>query len=112
MEGGRATRTRVEDEPMRLPRFRLRTIMISIAFLALLMTNVLQAVSLQNSAVRQEMFRLEAEVARAQALAQRDRAEAQRVQAETALAQAASLLQQARSVRPTSAPAPVQGSTP
>jgi hypothetical protein len=96
---------------MRLPRFRLRTILISIAFLALLMTNVLQAVSLQNSAVRQEMFRLEAEVARAQAMAQRDQAEAKRAQAEAALAQTESLLQQARSVRPTSASVPAPDST-
>jgi NhaP-type Na+/H+ or K+/H+ antiporter len=52
-------RTRNEDDIMRQPRFRLRTIMIGIAFLALIMTVIVQTVLLQRAAVREEMFRAE-----------------------------------------------------
>ena len=50
---------------MRLPRFRLRTLMISIAFLALLMTVFMQYVQLQRAAAREERSRAEAERNRA-----------------------------------------------
>ena len=61
---------------MRLPRFRLRTVMISIAFLALILTVIMQGVLLQRTAVREEMLRAEADLRRAQAEAALKRAEA------------------------------------
>jgi NhaP-type Na+/H+ or K+/H+ antiporter len=61
---------------MRVPRFRLRTVMITIAFLALILTVIMQGVFLQRAAVREQMLRAEAELARAQADLRRARAEA------------------------------------
>ncbi len=42
---------------MRLHQFRLRTLMISIAFLALVVTVVLQTIVLRRAAVREELNR-------------------------------------------------------
>ena len=60
---------------MRRRRFRIRTLMISIAFLALWLTIIMQTFRLQREAVRQEWLRAEAEAQRAQAL----RAQAQSI---------------------------------
>ncbi|MFO0889637.1 MAG: hypothetical protein U0790_10920 [Isosphaeraceae bacterium] len=49
---------------MRLPRFRLRTLMISIAFLALILTVIMQAILLRQAAVREQQLRAEAEMQR------------------------------------------------
>jgi hypothetical protein len=87
--------------------------MISIAFLALLITVFLQAVILQKSLIREQMLQAELEAQRALVLAQREQLVARLVEAETALAQTESLLEKSRSVRPpTTASAPAQGSTP
>jgi hypothetical protein len=50
---------------MRLLRFRLRTLMISIAFLALILTVIMQAILLRRAAVREAQLRAEAEFQRA-----------------------------------------------
>jgi hypothetical protein len=55
---------------MRGPRIRLRTLMIGIAFLALILTVIMQAVLLQRAAVREELYRAEAEMNRARAEAE------------------------------------------
>jgi NhaP-type Na+/H+ or K+/H+ antiporter len=62
---------------MRLPRFRLRSVMISIAFLALILTVFVQAILLQRAVVLEQQMRADAERQRAMAEAQ-----AQRVQIE------------------------------
>jgi NhaP-type Na+/H+ or K+/H+ antiporter len=61
---------------MRLPRFRLRTLMITIAFLALILTVFIQTILIQRAAVRLEYFRAEAAQQRAEAEQQRELAEA------------------------------------
>jgi hypothetical protein len=45
---------------MRSPRFRLRTLMICIAFLALILALFTQAILLQRSAAREQQLRAEA----------------------------------------------------
>jgi hypothetical protein len=55
---------------MRGPRIRLRSLMIGIAFLALILTVMMQAVLLQRAVVREEMYRAEAEMHRARAEAE------------------------------------------
>jgi hypothetical protein len=50
---------------MRLPRFRLRTLMISIAFLALVLTVIMQAFLLSSAVVREQRLRAEADLQRA-----------------------------------------------
>jgi hypothetical protein len=50
---------------MPLPRFRIRSIMIGIAFLALLLTTLGQAVSLQRAAAREQRLMAEIEMQRA-----------------------------------------------
>jgi len=66
---------------MRQARFRLRTIMIWIAFLALVMTVIVQTVFLQRAAVREQMYRAEMmrERAMAELLEQRARAAAAKI---------------------------------
>jgi hypothetical protein len=54
---------------MRLPQLRLKTVMISIAFLALFLTVFVQSILLQRAMVREELLR---------AMAERDRAVAVR----------------------------------
>ncbi len=66
---------------MRLPRFRLRTVMISIAFLALILTVIVQGVLLQRAAIREQLRQAEVEKFQAEA-------EMQEAQAEAALQQA------------------------
>ena len=61
---------------MRLPRFRLRTVMIGIAFLALILTVIVQGVLLQRAAIREQLLRAQAEMQRAEAEMQRAQAEA------------------------------------
>jgi hypothetical protein len=61
---------------MRLPRFRLRTMMICIAFLALVLTVIMQAILLQRAAVREQQLRAEAEWQRATAEVSYQRARA------------------------------------
>ncbi len=46
-------------EAMRPRQFHLRTLMISIAFLALILTVVLQSLKLREAAIRQEQLRVE-----------------------------------------------------
>jgi hypothetical protein len=63
-------------------QFRLRTVMIAIAILALVITVMMQGVFLQRGAVREQMLQAEAERARAVAeqarlLAEQELAEAQ-----------------------------------
>jgi hypothetical protein len=52
---------------MQRPRFRLRTLMIGIAFLALILTVIVQAVLLRRAAAREQQLRAEAEQQRASA---------------------------------------------
>jgi NhaP-type Na+/H+ or K+/H+ antiporter len=68
-------------------RFRLRTIMIAIAFIALLLTVVIQGFLLQRNVVRAELAR---------AIAERDRADAamRYMQAQAALEQYQNAVQQ------------------
>lgn len=70
---------------MRLPRFRLRTLMISIAYLALLMTVFMQYVHFQRAAAQEERYRAEAERNRALAAASAQRARAQAEHAQAAV---------------------------
>lgn len=72
---------------MRMPQFRIRTLMISIAFVALLLTVVGQAILLQRSMVREKLLRAEAEKLRANAEQARVLAEAQAKHAQDALAE-------------------------
>jgi hypothetical protein len=69
---------------MRQPRFRLRTIMIAIAFLALILTIFMQSVFLRRAAVREQMFRAQVEQERVHAIRGRELAEALRQQAQAA----------------------------
>jgi hypothetical protein len=59
---------------MRLPRFRIRTLMISIAFLALILTVITQSILLRRAEVRAEVLRAEAALQRAEAEARYQRA--------------------------------------
>jgi hypothetical protein len=61
---------------MRLPRFRIRSLMIGVAFMALVLSLILQTVLLQRAAVREQRPRAEAELRRAQAEAETQRAQA------------------------------------
>ena len=61
---------------MRLPRFRLRTLMISIAFLALILTVIMQAILLRRGAAREQQLRAEIESQKLQAALQGMQAEA------------------------------------
>jgi F0F1-type ATP synthase membrane subunit b/b' len=70
-------------------RYRLRTIMIIVAFVALVLVAVLQQYYLNRAQVQMEMYRAEAEHARATA-------EMQRLRAEQQLAAAQSLLEATR----------------
>ncbi len=70
-------------------RYRLRTIMIIVAFVALVLVTVLQQYYLNKAQVQMEMYRAEAERARATA-------EMQRLRAEQQLAAAQSLLEATR----------------
>jgi hypothetical protein len=83
---------------MRLLRFRLRTLMISIAFLALILTVIMQAILLQRAAVREAHLRAEAAF-------QMSRAVLQRVQAEAALKRALAMEEEQRQ-SPPAAPKP------
>src|SRR3954463_2446066 len=57
----------VEDRNMRWPRVRLRTIMMAVAFLALVLTVVIQSVRLQEALVREQQHLAFAEYERARA---------------------------------------------
>jgi hypothetical protein len=70
-----------EGAVMRQLRFRLRTVMITIAFVALILTVVIQSIMLRRSAMSEQLHRIIAEYERA-------RAEAQLVQARAALERA------------------------
>jgi hypothetical protein len=83
---------------MRLLRFRLRTLMISITFLALILTVILQTILLQRAAVREEQLRAEAAF-------QMSGAVLQRVQAEAALKRALAIVEEQRQAPP-AAPKP------
>ena len=72
---------------MRIPQFRIRTLMIGIAFLALVMTVIFQAVLLQRSRLREELLRAAAERHRAVAEQSRVLAEAQARKAQIAFDQ-------------------------
>ncbi|MFI5456448.1 MAG: hypothetical protein ACHRXM_13445 [Isosphaerales bacterium] len=72
---------------MRLPRFRLRTLMITIAFVALILTVFMQTILLRRAAVRVEYFRAEAAQQRAEAEQQRALAEANLQRARAAVGQ-------------------------
>jgi len=61
---------------MRSPRFRLRALMICIAFLALILTVIVQAILLQRAAAREQLLRAEAQRHRAEAQRRQDLAEA------------------------------------
>ena len=61
---------------MRLLTLRLRTLMISIAFLALTLTVIMQAILLQRAAVREEQLRAEGRFQRAGAILKMVQAEA------------------------------------
>jgi hypothetical protein len=65
----------IETLAMRLPQFRLRSLMIVIAFLALLLTLFVQTIFLQRAMVRSERYR--AETARFQAIAEMERQRAE-----------------------------------
>ena len=64
---------------MRRIRFRLRTLMIIIAFLALSLTVIIQSVLLHRAAVREQQYRAELAQQRAMADGQRDIAVAEAV---------------------------------
>jgi hypothetical protein len=68
---------------MRFPRFRLRTLLVSIAVLALFLTVIKQTLLLQRARVREELFRAQAEHQRAKAARQRAQVDAnlQRIRA-------------------------------
>src|SRR5262245_10816969 len=57
-------------------RYQLRTVMITIAFVALILTVIVQALMLRHIAIRQQVERNIAEHARAEAAIQAQRAEA------------------------------------
>jgi hypothetical protein len=52
---------------MRMPQLRIRTLMISIAFLALMLTVVFQVILLQRATAREQLLRADAERHRADA---------------------------------------------
>jgi hypothetical protein len=60
---------------MRLPRFRLRTLMIAVAFLALILTVIMQAILLRSGAAREQRLRAEVHTWEVQALIQKSLAE-------------------------------------
>jgi hypothetical protein len=64
-------------QAMRLPRFRIRTVMIIVAFLALVLTVLMQAIMLQRAAVREQLLRAEAELRLAVARAELEQARAE-----------------------------------
>jgi F0F1-type ATP synthase membrane subunit b/b' len=72
---------------MRLPIYRLRTLMITIAFVALILTVFMQFVQLRRAAVREEYLRAEAAQQRAEAEQQRELAEANLQRARAAVDQ-------------------------
>jgi hypothetical protein len=72
---------------MRKLRFRLRTVMITIAFVALILTIVMQSVYLQRALIREAIYRAMAEQQRAEA-------EMRYLQAQAALERANQLLQE------------------
>jgi hypothetical protein len=82
----------IKAQIMRMPRFRLRTVVIVIAILALCLTIIRQTILLRQAAVREELLRAEAAQLRDQALWRRDVAEAQH---ERARAKFNQLLEQA-----------------
>ena len=47
---------------MRLPRFRVRTLMVTVAFVALVLTVIMQAIWLRRAAATQQMLRAEAQL--------------------------------------------------
>jgi NhaP-type Na+/H+ or K+/H+ antiporter len=71
--------------PMHVPRIRLRTLMIGIAFLALLLTVIMQTVRLQMTLVIQERLRADAEMSRADAERGRALAEASLLRAQATI---------------------------
>ena len=78
---------------MRLLRFRLRTLMISITFLALILTVIMQTILLQRAAVREEQLRAEGAFQMAVALRKS-------VQAEAALKRALAIVDEQRQAPP------------
>jgi hypothetical protein len=61
---------------MRLRQIRMRTVMLSIAFLALILAVFVQTIRLQRAVAREQLLRAEAEQQRDMAEQQRDMAEA------------------------------------
>ena len=68
---------------MRRPRFRLRTTMVGIAFVAVILTVIIQAALLRRAALTEHVLRTQVELQRAQ-----HRADVQRILAEAEMRRA------------------------